>query len=162
MAQWNALVFSSRRELDDYLNGALIGNVDLFDGADVDGKTFIIDVGGGNLTTTFTPTKSMNWTYKEIIAQIEATDASLVGVVTALLVGGDRPTVVGGRSRILLRLIDDTLTVRGNGTANAELGFTEGATPGDDTVLAQVATADVHSIHFHVAEQDTWTVLTYA
>jgi len=162
MAAWSTIVFSSKREMDDYLNGSLLGGVDLFAGADVDGKTFIIDVGAGNLTTTFAPAKSRLWKYKEIIAEIESTDATLVGVVMALLVGSDRPTVVGRRSRIVLKLVDDTLTVRGNGTANEELGFTEGATPGDDTVLAQVATADVNSVHFHVAEQDTWTVLIYA
>lgn len=159
MALWRTTTFESIEAMIDYMNGALIGTVNLRDGADVDGKTLIIDAGSGNVTCTFSPAKSRNWTLNEIVAKIEAT-AGLEGLasIKVLRVGHS----LYEKDRRLLLVGDPAITIRGNGTANAELGYVEGATPADDTIQVITPQAAVERAYRNVDGQDTWTVLLYS
>ena len=159
MANWTKKEFSTLEQAIDYLNGAMIGTVNLHtNGADVDNKTFIIHDGTGDRTTTFTPIKSRNWALNEIVAHINAT-ALLDDVASAVI----KTARAGGATIRYLRIFGDPAhTIRGNGTANAELGFVEGATPGDDTV--QVIIPNTSVAYFRSDDRDPnrrWTVVHY-
>lgn len=159
MALWRTTTFESIEAMIDYMNGALIGTVNLKDGADVDGKTLIIDPGTGNVTCTFNPPKSRNWTLDEIVAKIEAT-SGLEGLASIKVVNVGHN--VYEKDRRLLLVGDPEITIRGNGTANAELGYPEGTTPGDDSVQVVTPQAAVERAYRNVDGQDTWTVLLYS
>lgn len=159
MALWRTATFESMEAMIDYMNGALVGTVNLRDGADVDLKTLIIDPGTGNKTCTFSPAKSRNWTLEEIVAKIEAT-SGLEGIASVRILSvGHNVTVIDRR---LLLVGDPGITIRGNGTANAELGYVEGSTPADDTTQVITPQAAVERAYRNVDGQDTWTVLLYS
>jgi len=137
----------------------MIGNVNLNTaGADVDGKTFIVHNGTGDKTTTFAPAKGRNWTLNEILDAINAT-IGLEGVATAKVFPSQGAGIVAKRK---LRIMGDPFhTIRGNGTANAELGFTEGATPADDTIQTIFAMTTINI--YALSDPNTqWIVVRYA
>jgi hypothetical protein len=158
MAVWNVMNFRSKKELIDYLNGALKGTVNLHGGALVDGLTFDIDLGAGVLTTTFAPALGRAWTPAEIVAAIEAADPTLVGVPKVSIVDGEGGVTGMPPDRRLALFLDGSLTVKSTGTANLLLGFSDVA----DTIRAGVADTDVHSITRVAPEQDSWVLVTYA
>lgn len=159
MALWRTATFESLEAMIDYMNGALVGTVNLDAGADVDLKTLIIDAGAGNKTCTFSAAKGRNWTLDEIVAKIEAT-SGLEGIasIKVLNVGHTSHT----RDRRLLLAGDPAITIRGNGTANAELGYAEGATPTNDTIQVITPQAAVERAYRNEDGQDTWTVILYS
>lgn len=160
MALWRTATFESLEAMIDYMNGALIGTVNLDpEGADVDGKTLIIDAGGGNVTCTFAPAKGTNWTLEEIVAKIEAT-VGLEGLASIKILKVGHSAFP--KDRRLLLEGDPAIIVRGNGTANAELGYAEGATPADDTTQVITPQAAVERAYRNEDGQDTWTVLLYS
>ena len=159
MAHWTKKQFPSLERALEYLNGVMIGTVDLNpNGADVDGKTFIVHDGTSDRTVTFTPAKSRNWTAVEIVDKINA-HANLSGMYLAV-----REVRVGaGAAQYLAIWGDPAHTIRGNGTANAELGFAEGVTPGDDTTQTIIPNTEVES--FKAAARDPnqqWVVVHYS
>lgn len=156
MALWSARLFSSRYAMIDFLNGALMGSVNIHSGALVDGLTFIVDTGSGNITVTFEPAKSRAWTAEEICTEINGADASLTGVASPHSIQEPRPQLEQERRLQLVR--DGSLTVRSTGTANEVLGFSDTA----DTVSVPVADTDIHNITRIPMEQDSWAVVWYA
>jgi len=160
MALWTRREFATLDQAMDYLNGALLGNVNLHSiGADVDGLTLIIHDGTANRTTTFNPPKSRNWTVDEIVTHINAT--AVLGDVASAVVKTSR---AGGPPIRYLRIFGDPdHTVRGDGTANAVLGFAGPATPANDTV--QVKIVDTTVAYFKGTGLDPnrrWTVVHYS
>jgi hypothetical protein len=152
VALWERHIFTNEQELTNFLNGALIGIENLAQGAEVDGLTFIVDVGSGEKTTTFTPAKSRPWTAAEIVAKINAT---VSGLAQAYSRNYPNHQMRGVDQRILL-VNDGSLTVKSTGTANALLGF---STTGN-TVQVPVATAEVPNIS-HNGITNTWTAIVY-
>lgn len=146
MASWTTNRFGSAKKMVDFLNGRILGRVDLSKGADVDGLTFVFDKGGGDVTVTFTPSKGRAWTLPEVVDRINATEAGLAHIDN---VGGlDR--------RIAIEKDLASLTVRATGTANTTLGFSTG-----DTVSVRVADTEVYSAGPEPGEQ-SWIVVRYA
>ena len=80
MASWNVNKFGSSKKMIEFLNGTILGRVNLKDGADVDGLTFIFDKGAGDVTVTFAPAKSRPWTLAEIVAIINVAEADLAHI----------------------------------------------------------------------------------
>ena len=159
MASWQRTVFPSYVEMERYLNGAVRGTVDITDGAVVDNLTLIINVNGVNRTTTFAPAKARAWTFTEILAEIEAAHADLVGVPTLYLPRGLPGVGQGVVIERYLQLYDDPgVIVRLGGTANAVLGFSAVA----DTTQNIIPSAAVHSIMCNCDDQDVWTVVLYS
>lgn len=159
MALWRPATFESMEAMIDYMNGALMGTVNLDpEGADVDGKTLKIDPGTGTVTVSF-GTKGRNWTLEEIVAEIEG-ESGLGGIasIKILKVGHSSFT----RDRRLLLVGDPAITLIANGTANAELGFVEGTSPADDTDQVITPQAAVERMYRNVDGQDTWTVVLYS
>lgn len=155
MAEWIDRTFVTRSNMIEYLNGLLIGIVNLHEGAEVDNKTLIINVGGaGNRTVTFQPAKSRAWTLAEIIAEISGAHADLVGLpkehVPKASPGADQ-------KRYLKLSTNDSFVVVKTGTANPLLGF--------DTVNDETAH---HFLNTEVADltfeqrRSVWSVITYA
>lgn len=160
MALWRTATFESLEAMIDYMNGALVGSVNLDSvGADVDSKTLIIDPGAGNVICTFAPAKGRNWTLSEIVAKIEAT----VGLedVASIRIRRIGQSLLAKDRRLLLKG-DPAIVIRGSGTANAELGYAEGATPADDTTQVITPQASVERAYRNVDGQDSWTVLFYS
>ena len=160
MALWTRREFATLDQAMDYLNGALFGNVNLASvGANVDGLTFIINDGVGDRTTTFNPPKGVNWTLAEIVAKINAT--AILGDVASAVTKTSR---AGGPPIQYLRIYGDPdHTVRGNGTANAALGFDSPVTPANDTVQAKII--DTAVAYFASENRDPnrrWTVVHYS
>ncbi len=153
MAMWNAKMFRSKIDLMNHLNGVLVGSNNLFSGALVDGLTFIVDIGGGDVVTTFAPAKNRPWTLAEIVAAI---DAGISGVPYAW--NNDIGPVSGTPpDRRLALTRDGAITVKSTGTANALLGFSTTA----NTVSAPIPDTSVFSINRVTLEQDTWVLVTY-
>jgi hypothetical protein len=154
MASWIKQKFGSSQELEEYLNGALIGTINLQEGADVDNQTFVFEVdGGGDTTVTFTPVKNRPWTIEEIVAKINAAEADLAHIRTNVNPGA-RVAV----RRLKLQKDLTSLVVKTTGTANPELGFSATA----NTTAVYVAPADIEYIRQVQGEQDTWVLWRYA
>ncbi len=165
MASWTRRQFPTLDDALDYLNGVIVGAVNLHnDGADVDGLTLVIHDGTANRTVTFAPAKGVNWTLDEIVAQIEATNANLVGGAIPKARVAHRAGVRGLPDRRLSidgnkSVAGAAFTVRASGTANARLGFPTGG----DT--AQVVVPDTQVKVFESSSRDPntrWTVVLYA
>lgn len=159
MARWYRYIFPTWPKMEQFLNGAIRGSVDISDGADVDTLTLIIEVHGVDRTVTFAPAKGRDWTWQEILAQIEAAHSDLVGVPTIYqneeLPGYGQGVPIDRR----LQLYDSpSVTVRSTGTANAVLGFSAVS----DT--AQEIIPDSVVQHFERIEdsKDSWMVIIYA
>jgi len=159
MAIWRTATFESMEAMIDHMNGALIGSVNLDEGADVDLLTLIIDPGTGNKTCTFSAAKGRDWTLDEIVAKIEAT-SGLEGIASIKIrkVGHTSHP----RDRRLLLIGDPAIKIIGNGTANAVLGYDGPATPANDTDQIITPQAAVERAYRNVDGQDTWTVLLYS
>lgn len=134
---WYYVTKPSAQELLRVLNGVLTNSVDLYNGASVDGLTFILDVGGGNVTVTFAPAKSRKWTIEEIVAQINASVAGVASIYNKMAT--DPQT---GPARYLTISHENGAVVRSGGTANTLLGFSAAA----DTEQELLASSDVKSI----------------
>jgi hypothetical protein len=159
MALWTHKRFATLEQALDYLNGAMIGTVNLNAGALVDGLTFIIHDGIADRTTTFAPAKSRAWTIQEIVAQINATP-TLGDVASAVI---KTPRAGAGPVQYLRIFGDPNHTIRGNGTANTVLGFDAPATPANDTV--QVKILDTAVAYFRQINRDPnrqWEVIHYS
>lgn len=155
MATWKIHRFRSDRDLCEVLNGAITSNKDAEDGLLVDGLTLLIDAGGGVKTVTFAPALSRAWTLEEIVATIEAADASLVGVacISRGLTAGSNGTPS------YLRLVKDNgaaITVKSTGTANALFGFSVTV----DTVGVPYVDTEVES-RIGMIDNKTWYAVTY-
>lgn len=158
MALWTRKQFATLEQALEYLNGALIGTVNLHtNGADVDGKTFIVNDGTADRTVTFSPAKSRNWTLDEIVAQINA-HANLSNAHAVI-----RTSRSGGLiDRRLAIFNDPAYKIRGNGTANSVLGFPSPATPANDSTQVIIANTDVEV--FRSISRDPnqqWVVVHY-
>lgn len=154
MASWVYRKFSDIDQVTDWLNGVLVGTANLHsNGADVDGKTLILDVGTGPVTVTFAPPKARTWTLEEIIAQINNDAAIPDGTAKAHASLQHR---VGARPNRRLRLASsDGCVVHSAGTANTDLGFSAVA----DTVQYITSRAAVAHIHF---DDNKYVVVLYA
>jgi len=120
MAYWKIFTFNRIPDLVDYLNGVLVGTVNLDEGATVDGLTIIIDIGSGPVTCTFSPAKSRDWTLQEIVDKINGT-AGLAGTASISIknVGHTSHT----KDRRLQIDYEPAATISSSGTANTVLGF---------------------------------------
>jgi len=155
MAGWDIRPFDSLNRVRDYLNGVIIGTVDLSDGANVDTKTLVIDVdGGGNRTVTFAPAKSRDWTLAEIVAQIEAAHADLVGV-PVVYIDAAPGGAVGPKFLVLVK-DGSVITIQNTGTANTVLGF-----PAPQTIGDPVAIAELHSLVRDPDNMGRWVTAVY-
>jgi hypothetical protein len=153
MATWERFAFGSVEQLVNFLNGALIGDQNLAAGAAVDGLTFIVDVGAGEVTISFTTAKGRPWTVQEIVDKINASVAGLARVYSR---NNANPYTAGTDQRVLLER-DGTLVVKATGTANALLGF-----PAAITTAAPVVNTDVYTIEYqHSGATDLWVALLY-
>lgn len=152
MALWERHVFGDQEQMVNFLNGALIGSKNLAQGAEVDGLTFIVDIGGGDVTTTFSPAKNRAWTIEEIVAAINASVAGLANLYSANNPGHQ----MHGVDRRILLVRDGALTVKSTGTANTLLGY---STAGD-TVAVPVASAELQSID-HNGITNAWSTVLY-
>lgn len=152
MAYWKIITFAKIPDLVDYLNGALVGTVNLDEGADVDGLTIIIDVGAGNKTCTFAPAKGRDWTLQEIVDKINGT-AGLVGTasISVLNVGHTSHT----KDRRLQIDFEPAATISSTGTANGALGYSAVA----DTPQLVTPSSMVRQF---IERDGTYTVLIYA
>lgn len=140
MAAWSRKTFASLRELVAYLNGALLGAVNLYpNGADLDGLTIIINDGVADRTVTFTA-KGSNWSAAEIVAQIAA-DPNLADDVATIKT--TMANYVGAVAEQYLQIVGDPAhIVRSTGTANTALGFSAVS----DTTQVITANTDVIEI----------------
>jgi len=146
MASWKINKFGSAKKMVEWLNGTILGKVNLANGADVDGLTFVFDSGGGDATVTFTA-KGRLWTLDEIVAQINATEAGIAHINN-----------VGGLDRRLSIEKDvASLIIKITGTANAALGFNTTA----NTVQDRVVDTEVYSAGPEPGEQ-SWIVVRYS
>ncbi|MHA2333739.1 MAG: hypothetical protein ACXAEU_17065 [Candidatus Hodarchaeales archaeon] len=155
MAAWTHLKFRNVSSMIDTLNGAVHGTANLADGVDVDGLTFIVDVGGGGLRTTSFTAKGRNWTAAEVVAAISACHADLLNIPALTI--ESRPDVV----RSFLKLVDNTgeiVTVDKTGTANTALGFSAAA----NTVGNPYANTEVEVMQPKKDGQGVWDVIVYA
>lgn len=147
MASWKVNRFGSAKKMVEWLNGTILGKVDLHDGAAVDGLTFVFDKGGGDVTVTFVPAKSRKWTLQEIVDHINTTEAGLAHINN-----------VGGLDRRLSIEKDlASLTIKTSGTVNAALGFSTTS----DTVQDRVIDTEVYSAGPEPGEQ-SWVVVRYS
>lgn len=148
MASWRVNKFGSAKKMINFLNGRVLGRVNLSKGAEVDGLTFIFDKGAGNVTVTFTAAKGRPWTLQEIVDKINVTEAGLAHIDN-----------VGGLDRRLAIEKDlASLTVKDTGTANALIGFNAGT---GDQVSDRVVDTEVYSAGPEPGEQ-SWVVVRYA
>lgn len=159
MAIWRTVTFESLEAMIDYMNGAIVGTVNLNDGADVDSKTLKIDPGTGTVTCTFNPPKSRDWTLGEIVAKVEAT-SGLEGIASVKVVKVGHSAFT--KDRRLLLVGDPAIKIIGDGSANDELGFDGPATPANDTDQVITPQAAVERAYRNEDGQDTWTVLLYS
>jgi hypothetical protein len=157
MAVWTTKLFRSRDTMLDYLNGVIIGGVNVHAGAAVDGLTLIIDAGSGAKTVTFAPAKSRLWTLAEVVAAISAADASLVGVgiIKDINTGGVTSKAPDRRLAIFK---DAAVVLDKDGTANSVFGFNTVA----DTSRAAVIKTNVFLMERSPREQDTWLLVINA
>lgn len=154
MAVWSQVAFNTVEQLVNFLNGVVIGGQNLVQGAAVDGLTLVVDIGGGDVTVTFTPAKSRPWTAQEIAAKI---NASIAGIARVYSRNYDNPYLAGGDQRILLER-DGALTVKTTGTANALLGFSTTS----NTVNDPVPTSEVPWVQYqNGSAAEIWVALLY-
>jgi hypothetical protein len=154
MAIWEQYRFTDAEQMINFLNGALIGSQNIGAGADVDGLTLIIDIGGGDVTVTFAPAKNRLWTAAEVVAQINASFAGLARVYSHNRPNQQPPMI---DRRVLLERVG-ALTVKSTGTSNGVLGFSTTA----HTVAVIVAQAEVQRIeHQHAGATDALVVTLY-
>lgn len=150
MAVWRTFNFVSKEKMDEFLNGVVVGSVDIRPGAVVDGLTLIANVGAGDVTVTFAPAKGHAWTAAEIVAQIEATFAGYPKLELETREAG-----LGAKA--YLKMSNDTsVTIRSTGTANAALGFSAVA----DTVGRHYVATEVIYTHCHPNGKWEWSVNT--
>lgn len=154
MASWRIWRFRTDRDLYDTLNGAICGPKDIQGGVALDGLTLVIDAGAGDKTVTFAPALGRNWTPEEIITQIEAADASLVGAAKLNRSQGS----VRGVNPTYLRLgKDDGTVVKVDATSTgADLFGWPAAT---DVTGVPYIFNDVKSIYMN--DNKTWYAVTY-
>jgi len=151
MASWSTYKFGSSRELTEFLNGALVGALNLQDGAAVDGLTFVFEKnGGGDTTVTFAPAKGRKWTIEEIRDQINASETGLAHIRTAIRPGAPKP-----ERKLKLEKDLTSLEVKATGTANGVLGFSA-------ATADYVADTEVKGTIAVPGEQDTWLLMRYA
>jgi hypothetical protein len=150
---WVQRRFAQHQDLLSFLNGDLFGSTDITDGVAVDGLTFIIDVGAGNVTTTFAPALGRPWTPEEVLTAI---NAAMGDTVATLWVGKPDP-VARTTPRRLRVSYSPSAIVRLAGTANALLGFSAAA----DTVQTPVDPATVLSVDFEIETPGHTWVVTY-
>lgn len=162
MASWTHRKFATLEQALDYLNGVILGSLNLHaNGADVDGKALIIHDGGANRTVAFAPPKGVNWTIDEIVVAINAGHANLAGSATAQVRLAHRAGAQPDRRLQIAGTVD--FTVRGDGTANAALGFAGPATPANDTIQSIIPNTEV--VVFRNAARDPnqqWELVRYA
>ena len=153
---WKSINRPTAKELLRALNGTLTGSVDLIDGADVDTKTLLIDIGAGDVTVTFEPAKSRLWTIDEIVAKINTT-GTLSGVAGVLTYPASDPTV--GPKKVLTISHANAAKVDKTGTANTVLGFATA----DDTQQTIIALAEVAAIDHELGGNGTlsWIAIYY-
>jgi len=129
--------FDTPREMVDYLNDIVIGKaISIGKIYGLDGLTLIIN-NGSDRTVTFADATEGGLTLSEVVAQIEATHATLAASVRRRAYRPTTPPTV--------HLAFDTATwvVKGAGTANALLGFPAA----DQTVgAAAVVLSDIATI----------------
>jgi len=120
MAYWVTTNFESMTSMLEYLNGLIIGSVNINEGANVDGKTLTIDIGAGPVTCTFAPALGTVWTPAQIVTQINGT-AGLAGVasIKVMDVGHSSRT----KDRRLAIGIEPGALVISTGSANTDFGF---------------------------------------
>jgi hypothetical protein len=152
---WIHKKFALVGQLVDMLNGVLVGSVNLHeDGADIDGKTIIIDVGAGDVTVTFAPALGRNWTLEEIVTAINAHVSLPSNTAKAYLTEYNRAG--SSADRRLSLSTDSGCIVRSTGTANTDLGLSAVS----DTEQLITAEAAVKSINFDESER-VYTILMY-
>lgn len=144
MAEWTTLRFGNQQSMIERLNGALIGKLNLVNGADVDGLTLVYDVGAGNVTVTFVAAKGRPWTITEIVNHINATTAGLASIKN-----------VSPTDR-RLKLQSNTLDVDATGTGNTVLGFPAGGVTADPIPLSETSYAGPEP------GEQSWIVTRYA
>ena len=153
MAMWERHAFGNVEQAVNFLNGVLIGDANLAAGAEVDGLTFIADIGAGEVIVTFTA-KGRAWTPQEIVDKI---NASLTGVARVYSRNSPNPYTAQVDQRVLIER-DGAITVKSTGTANALLGFSTTS----HTTNAPVANTEVEAIEFqHSGATDLWVILLY-
>jgi len=145
MAEWTTLRFGNQQSMIERLNGALIGRLNLVNGADVDGLTLVYDVGAGDVTITFTLAKGRPWTITEIVNHINATTSGLAGIKNV--------TPTDRR----LKLQSAALTaIKATGTGNTVLGFPAGGVVSDPIPLSETSYAGPEP------GEQSWIVTRYA
>lgn len=152
MALWKFYAFRAHEDMENWLNGALIGSVDLSSGANVNGKTFIVDIGGGNVTVTFSGTDPMS--AQEIVDDINASLAGLASIYSSQAIA-PAPGFPWDKKLKLSR--DGTIVVAAAGTANAALGFSASS----PTTRVGVNPSDVKRIE-QSNEGEEWYLWYYA
>jgi len=160
MATWAHHYFRSLKDATAFLNGAINVPVNLGPGLELDGLNLLISKdGAANRTVTFTAKGSL-WSAEEIVAQIVAAHADLVGAATYEQNVGSFHT---GKGQLYLRIGKDdgsVYTIRGSGTANPVFGLPAPATPANDTVGTPFANTDAYFLR-NVGDQNPWVVVTY-
>lgn len=130
--------FDTAKEMVDYLNDVVLSKPLQGTIYGLHGLTLIIDAGSGAQTVTFADASGAGLSLQDIVTQIEAAHASLVGVTGFRQY---RPTTPHTRQMVFAgagHVIDK------DGTANSAFGFNTAA---DSTVGASaVALADIASI----------------
>ena len=130
--------FDTAQEMMDYMNGVVQGKTIGARVYGLDGLTLIVTPGGDARTITFEDTDGAGLTPTEIIAQIEAENADLVGVVAIRNYRHATPP------SYRLTFTQDGDVVDKDGTANEILGFD---TVADSTVGASaIALADIATV----------------
>lgn len=154
---WSVRNFPTQKEMLRYLNGDLEGSVNLHEGALVDGLTFIVDIGAGDVTVTFGPAKSRAWTLAEIVAKINAA-ATLTGVASISVKGVGQYAETTDRRLNLQH--GTSLVVKSTGTGNAALGFSGAA----DTTAVILASTDVKFIDHEITPSgpESWIAVINA
>ena len=154
MALWRTLTFKSLIDATIYLNGAIVGTVNIHGGALVDGLTFIANNGGADRTVTF-PARGRAHTPAEIVASIAAGHADINASPYLYAQNDIAPKAVD--RRLMLYQDTPTITVTAAGTANALLGL---AGPLTQTITPDTGIAG--RIYRNIDGQDTWTVIAYS
>lgn len=124
--------FDTAQEVTDYLNGVVQGKPVGVKVLGLHGLTLKVNPAGSLRTVTFADASGVGLSPKEVLDQIEAVNADMVGVATfrAYRTASYKLTFIG-----------DSDVVDKTGTANALLGF---STDADTTVGANaVALADI-------------------
>jgi hypothetical protein len=156
---WVIRNFYTDRELAAYLNGEVVGTVNIHDGADVDLLTLIINNGGGDVTVNFAPAKGRPWTAAEIVGAINAAPglADTASLKVPERYDTSHPPGQGTKHQYLCLFNDPAITVRNTGTANTLLGFNAAPAPHQPQVL--IAMAAIGSIQYTTQPNPHWTTV---